>query len=146
MSFYVDDPSDDPDGDWPPEDPVWAAHYERLASRVRPEGMTLDVRHGTEGPEHDPYGWTEYRVHHPGRGTALYRSGILSERLDLTLRDGTEMSFVSPEYEGPPDIRWIFEDWLKETCEQLDFWANADWERGSDVREAELAAGWDPNP
>lgn len=140
----------DEDEDWPP-DPQ-QTHYELymrgLEQTVRPKDMKVDVVHGTEGPREDPYGWTEYRITMPDGRKATYRHAMLSERLELDSEIGL-VTFESPEY--PADdrdlpMKVLFEDFVGYGIDQIDYWSNEDYERYADIREAEIAAGWDSSP
>jgi len=130
----------------PPMDPSEREYYERMSSTVMPPGMKLDVRTGREGPREDPYGWTEYRVTMPDGTRTVYRDGILSESLLIVRPDGERLQFEAPEYQGEPAMDLMFKDIVGYGFDQLDWWANAEFERYADIREAELAAGWDPSP
>lgn len=130
----------------PPMDPAEAAYYDRLGAVVRPDGFKIDVRHGQEGPCHDPYGWTVYDVRLADGTHVLYRDALLSECLTIDKPSGESIRFFSPEYDGPIGMDVMFEDAVGFPIEQLRFWENADWHRDSDVRDAELAAGWDSTP
>lgn len=119
----------------------------RLASVPKPEGMKLEIRYGQEGPSHDPYGWTEYRVEMADGLRAMYREADLSETLVITYPNGSSIGFRSPEYDGSdPSMLMMFTEITGHGLEQLQYWDNEYWQQFEDIREAELAAGWDPNP
>lgn len=131
-----------------PEDPQMESWYRHMTERARPEGFKLEIRFGTEGPREDPYGWTEYRVTLPDGRRALYRDGMLSERLEVDTEIGLVI-FESPDYPAKPGdlpMDVMFEDFVGFDTEQLMFWDNQEQEKYADIREAELAAGWDPSP
>ncbi len=130
--------------DGPPMDPAEQEYYDRMAATKMPEGMTLCIVRGTEGPREDPYGWQEYRVHMPDGTELNYRDGILSERLVIVRPDGERLEFEAPEYQGDISMELMFKDIVGYGFDQLDWWDNAAYD--PDIYEAELAAGWDASP
>ncbi len=118
----------------------------RLSSVPRPKDLKISVEHGTEGPREDPYGWSEWTVTMPDGCKAMWRMGLLSERIELDSEIG-KVTFFSPDYdEALGSYEQLFESFVGYPIEQIEYWYNEDWQRGEEVREAELAAGWDPNP
>lgn len=140
MSMYFDDPAEESDHD--PEMESW---YRQMTMTPRPDGLKIEIVHGSEGPVEDPYGWTEYRVTLPNGRRGTYRSGILSERLTVDTDIGY-VTFESPDYVDSPPMDVIFEDFVGYGLEQLSYWYELEYEKYADIREAELAAGWDPSP
>jgi hypothetical protein len=132
--------------DGPPIDPAEAEYYDRLRAVVRPAGFKIDVRHGQEGPDHDPYGWTVYDIRMADGSRVLYRDALLSECLTIELPGSDVLRFTSPEYDGPITMERMFEDAIGFSIEQVRYWENEEWHRYSDIRDAEEAAGWDASP
>lgn len=61
----------DPPGHWVPIE-----SGEGVARRGRGDGTRVDVRRGSEGPRHDPYGWTEITVTRLGIVATIRESGL----------------------------------------------------------------------
>lgn len=136
-STHQGEPVDDDDGCCPGcYDDRQEEYYKRLMSVKMPEGMSLNIRRGTEGPQHDPYGWTVYDVRMPDGTRVMYRDAILSECLNIIRPDET-LRFSAPEYDGDISMELMFKDIVGYGFDQLDHWDNA---------VAELAAGWDSSP
>lgn len=132
--------------DGPLPDPSEQEYYDRMADTLRPAGFLVEVRHGTEGPRHDPYRWTVYDVTLPDGTRAMYRDSEFTECLNITYPEGTHLRFSAPQYRGDPPMELMFKDLVGYGLDQLSWWANEDWERYADVRQAELMAGWDASP
>jgi hypothetical protein len=88
-STHQGEPVEDDDGCCPGCYDDSEEYYKRLMSVKMPEGMSLEIRRGNEGPQHDPYGWTVYDVRMPDGTRVMYRDAILSECLNIIRPDET---------------------------------------------------------
>ncbi len=104
-----------------------------------PDITDLRITTGTEGPREDPYGWTLYSVTMADgwRGT-LRTSALCGSRYTSTVDGLGTVIAVGNQAERS------FEAAVGHRLYELEeeFFGADD----SDIREAELAAGWDPNP
>lgn len=90
----------------------------RLGSVRMPEGFELDVRTGSEGPSHDPYGFVEYRVTTPDGLRVVFHDGLGEE---LTVNDVA----ITREC----NLQHVFEALVGFDCEQLEWWGlECDWD------------------
>ncbi len=123
-----------------------ADQFDRWAAVPRPPELKIAVTHGTEGPREDPYGWSEWHITMPDGRKAMWRQGLLSERLELDSDIG-KVTFFSPDYdESLGSYEQLFSDFVGYDMSQIEYWANIDYEKYSMVLEAEMDAGWDPSP
>lgn len=119
--------------DGPPDswfvDPVQAAAEEawrvRLEASPMPEGMSVRVIHGTEGPRNDPHSFTEYRVTMPWGVVITYHSG-----LDEWMRVGAGPHVVDDGWNARSAPLLRFEALVGFDLDQLDWWGGM-YDRGS---------------
>lgn len=121
----------------PPMDPEEQAYYDRMAAAVKPEGLRIEIKHGVEGPSGDPYSWTEYRITLPGGEKVMLRDAEFSPKLEI---EGMDIPHDSSTF------GLLFEEYIGFGIDQIHFWHSAEYERDSDIRQAELSAGWDASP
>jgi hypothetical protein len=113
-----------------------------------PANSRVVITHGIYGPSHDPYGWTEIDVYRYGRCYTARTGGLGEAKLlvDNKLRK---------EFWGENNFDQLDKAFAKLTGWPPDQWAH--WhevrryrdgtaELEAEMREAEIRAGWDPNP
>lgn len=95
------------------------AEHKRLTETVKPEGFTVHTRHGSEGPHHDPYSFTEITVGLPDGREFRYHGGLGEDLRLRTLGNGWET------IANGDGAREQFEALVGFPCDQLEWWADA---------------------
>lgn len=108
---------------------AWAVFEEarmvRLNTSVKPEGMVVSSFAGSEGPSHDPYSFTDYRVQMPDGRQFRYRSGMIEELWESGLVGWVELERGGGWGSGDRSIRARFEELVGWPIDQIEWWAEA---------------------
>lgn len=123
---------------------AYIEHNKRLDLIPKPAGMQVTIKYGVDGPPDDPYHVAIFEVRMPDGNRIMLRSAEFTPSLVIE-SDAGRIEFTS-EYQSTPSHEEMFESYVGFTLEQLIHWDSAEQELYAEIREAELAAGWDPSP
>lgn len=107
----------------------------------------IEVVTGSEGPRHDPYSYTEWRVKRPGKPVVIYHKGL-----------GDYVQYGERGKRHFKDVADLFKRWTKWTPRIVGLAISIVEKRRvkrciretghhpDEIAAMERSAGWDPNP